>query len=197
MPTLDAIADWPVNSAAAAVVVPSGVVADYGDIRKRFALASVTKPLVARAAQIAIEEGVVELDTEAGPPGWVSARPLAGQRGHRGGSRRGGADRVRVGQAVPAQAVLGPPGQEPAAEGVARAHRVHHRGGRDRHRQAVILSEDPHGGGPVGDEQATRAGPERLAAASSSLAPGRRNTRSSVDTLTMSARAARRWTRAR
>jgi CubicO group peptidase (beta-lactamase class C family) len=69
MSALDAIADWPVTSAAAAVVGPSGVMAEYGDMRHRFALASVTKPLVARAAQIAIEEGVVELDTEAGPPG--------------------------------------------------------------------------------------------------------------------------------
>jgi CubicO group peptidase (beta-lactamase class C family) len=82
MPTLDAIADWPVNSAAAAVVVPSGVVADYGDIRKRFALASVTKPLVARAAQIAIEEGVVELDTEAGPPGSTVRHLLAHATGY-------------------------------------------------------------------------------------------------------------------
>src|SRR5689334_8572907 len=42
---LDAIADWPVDSAAAAVVAPSGVVAEYGDAKQRFALASVTKPL--------------------------------------------------------------------------------------------------------------------------------------------------------
>lgn len=68
MPTLDAIAAWPVDSAAAAVITPSGVIAEFGDTGQRFALASVTKPLVARAAQIAIEEGVVELDTEAGPP---------------------------------------------------------------------------------------------------------------------------------
>src|SRR3954452_8391485 len=75
MPALDAIADWPVGSAAAAVVGPSGVVAEYGETTRRFALASVTKPLVARAAQIAIEEGVVELDTEAGPAG-STVRPL-------------------------------------------------------------------------------------------------------------------------
>jgi CubicO group peptidase (beta-lactamase class C family) len=68
MSALDGMADWPVNCAAAAVVGPSGVLAQHGDTRQRFALASVTKPLAARAAQIAIEEGVVELDTEAGPP---------------------------------------------------------------------------------------------------------------------------------
>jgi CubicO group peptidase (beta-lactamase class C family) len=82
MSALDAIADWPVDSAAAAVVAPSGVVAEHGDPRQRFALASVTKPLVARAAQIAIEEGVVELDTEAGPPGSTVRHLLAHAAGY-------------------------------------------------------------------------------------------------------------------
>ena len=50
---------------------------EYGDVAHRFALASVTKPLVARAAQIAIEEGVVELDTAAGPPGSTVRHLLA------------------------------------------------------------------------------------------------------------------------
>jgi CubicO group peptidase (beta-lactamase class C family) len=40
----------------------------HGDTGQQFALASVTKLLVARAAQIAIEEGAVDLDTAAGPP---------------------------------------------------------------------------------------------------------------------------------
>src|SRR4029077_4608025 len=82
MSALDAIAGWPVKSAAAAVVVPSGVVAEYGDTSKRFALASVTKPLAARAAQIAIEEGVVELDTAAGPPGSTVRHLLAHAAGY-------------------------------------------------------------------------------------------------------------------
>ena len=82
VPALDAIADWPVKSAAAAVVAPSGVLAEYGATRQRFALASVTKPLAARAAQIAIEEGVVELDTEAGPPGSTVRHLLAHAAGY-------------------------------------------------------------------------------------------------------------------
>lgn len=82
MSALDAIADWPVDSAAAAVVTPSGVIAQYGDATQRFALASVTKPLVARAAQIAIEEGVVELDTDAGPPGSTVRHLLAHATGY-------------------------------------------------------------------------------------------------------------------
>ena len=83
VPALDAIADWPVKSAAAAVIAPSGVLAQYGDTSQRFALASVTKPLAARAAQIAIEEGVVELDTEAGPPGQRSGTCSRTPRGTR------------------------------------------------------------------------------------------------------------------
>lgn len=68
MGALDVLDDWPVPAAAAAVIGPEGVRATHGDTSRVFTLASVTKPLVARAAQIAIEEGVVDLDTEAGPP---------------------------------------------------------------------------------------------------------------------------------
>lgn len=74
---LDVIDTWPVDSVAAAVVGPSGVLASRGDTSKPFALASVTKPLVARAAQIAVEEGAVELDTPAGPPGATIRHLLA------------------------------------------------------------------------------------------------------------------------
>jgi CubicO group peptidase (beta-lactamase class C family) len=82
MSALEAVADWPVTIAAAAVVGPSGLIAEYGDTRHRFALASVTKPLSARAAQIAIEEGVVELDTDAGPPGSTVRHLLAHASGY-------------------------------------------------------------------------------------------------------------------
>ena len=77
MPALDAIADWPVSAAAAAVVGPSGVLAEFGDQTQEFALASVTKPLVARAAHIAVEEGAIEWDTHAGPPGSTVRHLLA------------------------------------------------------------------------------------------------------------------------
>ena len=74
---LDAIADWPVTAAAAAVVGPSGVLASHGDTGRVFELASVTKPLVARSVQVAVEEGVVELDAAAGPPGSTIRHLLA------------------------------------------------------------------------------------------------------------------------
>jgi CubicO group peptidase (beta-lactamase class C family) len=79
---LDVIADWPVSNVAAAVVNPSGVVAEHGDLAHRFALASVTKPLAARAVQIAIEEGVVDLDTPAGPPDSTIRHLLAHASGY-------------------------------------------------------------------------------------------------------------------
>jgi CubicO group peptidase (beta-lactamase class C family) len=74
---LSAIDAWPVGNAAAAVIGPSGVLASYGDTARPFYLASVTKPLVARAVQVAVEEGAVELDTPAGPPGATVRHLLA------------------------------------------------------------------------------------------------------------------------
>jgi CubicO group peptidase (beta-lactamase class C family) len=77
MAVLDALDDWPVPGAAAAVIGPAGVLATHGDTKQEFVLASVTKPLVARAVQIAVEEGVVELDAAAGPPGATVRHLLA------------------------------------------------------------------------------------------------------------------------
>src|ERR1700677_1429930 len=68
MAALDAIDDWPVPAAAAAVIGTSGVLASHGDTARTFALASLTKPLVARAAQIAVGEGAADLAPRAGPP---------------------------------------------------------------------------------------------------------------------------------
>ncbi|CAN5879190.1 serine hydrolase domain-containing protein [soil metagenome] len=77
MSALDLLDDWPVPTAAAVVVGTSGVLATYGDVDRPFRLASVTKPLVARAVQVAVEEGAVELDTPAGPPGATVRHLLA------------------------------------------------------------------------------------------------------------------------
>lgn len=82
MSALDVLNDWPVPTVAAAVVGPAGVVASHGDTRRRFALASVTKPLAARAAQVAIEEGAVDFDTPAGPPGATVRHLLAHAAGY-------------------------------------------------------------------------------------------------------------------
>lgn len=77
MAPLDVLADWPVGAAAAAVVGPGGVLAGHGDPGREFELASVTKPLAARAVHVALEEGAVDLDAPAGPPGSTVRHLLA------------------------------------------------------------------------------------------------------------------------
>lgn len=85
---LAALDDWPVGHAAAAVIGPQGVLATHGDTARPFYLASVTKPLVARAVQVAVEEGAVELDTPAGPPGSTVRHLLAHASGLSADSER-------------------------------------------------------------------------------------------------------------
>ncbi|MDF3049162.1 MAG: beta-lactamase [Pseudonocardia sp.] len=64
------VLDWPVPHAAAAVVAADGtVLAVAGEQEREFRLASVTKPLVAYAVLIAVEEGAVSWDDPAGPDG--------------------------------------------------------------------------------------------------------------------------------
>jgi CubicO group peptidase (beta-lactamase class C family) len=66
---LAAIEHWPVGAAAAAVVGPDRVIDRRGPTNTLFGIASVTKPLVAHAALVALEEGSVSLTDAAGPPG--------------------------------------------------------------------------------------------------------------------------------
>jgi CubicO group peptidase (beta-lactamase class C family) len=71
------IDDWPVAFAAAGAVDPEGRVATHGDAHRLVRLASVSKPVVALAVLIAAEEGVVDLDAPAGPPGSTVRHLLA------------------------------------------------------------------------------------------------------------------------
>jgi CubicO group peptidase (beta-lactamase class C family) len=76
--SLRAIENWPVATAAAAVVRADGAVAgSYGPVDHRFPLASVTKPRAAYAALVAVEEGAIELDEPAGPAGSTVRHLLA------------------------------------------------------------------------------------------------------------------------
>lgn len=68
---------WPVEHVAAAVVDHSGIVHATGDLERPFALASVTKPLVATAVLVAVEEGSLDLDRPAGPDGSTVRHLLA------------------------------------------------------------------------------------------------------------------------
>jgi CubicO group peptidase (beta-lactamase class C family) len=62
---------------AGIVVTHAGVVSEYGETERVFALASVTKLLFAYAVLVAIEEGTVALDEPSGPPGATVAHLLA------------------------------------------------------------------------------------------------------------------------
>ncbi|MEW2045875.1 serine hydrolase domain-containing protein [Streptomyces sp. NPDC005476] len=76
--SLALIENWPVPSASAGVVRADGtVLGTHGPVGRRFPLASVTKPLAAYAALVAYEEGAIELDEPAGPPGATVRHLLA------------------------------------------------------------------------------------------------------------------------
>jgi len=69
--------DWPVEFAAAGVVDPDGGVMTKGDAERPVRLASLSKPVAALAALVAAEEGVIDLDEQAGPPGSTVRHLLA------------------------------------------------------------------------------------------------------------------------
>jgi CubicO group peptidase (beta-lactamase class C family) len=68
---------WPVPFAAAGVLTREGRVETYGDASRVVRLASVSKPVAALAVLVAAEEGVVDLDEPAGPPGSTLRHLLA------------------------------------------------------------------------------------------------------------------------
>ncbi len=72
---LELVADWPVDNVAAAVVGAAS--ATVGPADRVFELASVTKLLVAYGVLVAVEEGAIELDQPAGPPGATVRHLLA------------------------------------------------------------------------------------------------------------------------
>jgi CubicO group peptidase (beta-lactamase class C family) len=74
---LEAIDGWGAGAAAAGVVRAGEVVATHGPRERVFAWASVTKLLTGLAALVAVEEGVVDLDEPAGPPGSTLRHLLA------------------------------------------------------------------------------------------------------------------------
>jgi CubicO group peptidase (beta-lactamase class C family) len=70
MDSVRMIEDWPVEAAAVTVVGADGtVLGTHGRQDQVFELASVTKLLTAYATLIAVEEGAIEWDQPAGPPG--------------------------------------------------------------------------------------------------------------------------------
>ncbi|HEY2766370.1 MAG TPA: serine hydrolase domain-containing protein [Pseudonocardiaceae bacterium] len=70
MDSLRSVQQWPVDTVAAAVVDATGaVVGSHGPQDRLFRLASVTKLLTAYAVLLAVEEGAVDWEQPAGPPG--------------------------------------------------------------------------------------------------------------------------------
>jgi CubicO group peptidase (beta-lactamase class C family) len=68
---------WPVPLAGAGVLTRDGRVNTHGDSSASVRLASVSKPVAALATLVAAEEGVVDLDEPAGPPGSTVRHLLA------------------------------------------------------------------------------------------------------------------------
>lgn len=73
---------WPCTTAAAALVSNAGTVAAHGPQEQSFEWASVTKLATALASLVAVEEGVVDLDRPAGPPGATLRHLLAHAAGY-------------------------------------------------------------------------------------------------------------------
>lgn len=82
MRALELIDTWPVDHVAAAVVRPTGVAAARGDTARSFRIASVAKLLTSYAVLVAVEEGTVDLDAPAGPPGATLAHLLSHAAGY-------------------------------------------------------------------------------------------------------------------
>ena len=77
MDALHQIDGWDVPFAAAGVTRADATVATRGDTRRAVSLASVSKPVTALATLVAAEEGVIDLDGPAGPPGSTVRHLLA------------------------------------------------------------------------------------------------------------------------
>jgi CubicO group peptidase (beta-lactamase class C family) len=97
MSALHLTAGWSAGNVSAGVMSNGSVVSTIGDTSHRFALASVTKPLVAWAVLVATEEGLIGLDDEVGQPGCTLRHLLshAGGFPFEGRSPIGPAERFR------------------------------------------------------------------------------------------------------
>jgi len=71
------VEEWPVGAAAVGITDATAEAGTTGDRAATFPWASVTKLLTALAALVAAEEGVVDLDEPAGPPGSTVRHLLA------------------------------------------------------------------------------------------------------------------------
>ena len=77
MDALRQVEDWPAETVAVAVLRGGEEVAARGPRERVFRWASVTKPVTALATLVAAEEGILDLDAAAGPPGSTVRHLLA------------------------------------------------------------------------------------------------------------------------
>jgi CubicO group peptidase (beta-lactamase class C family) len=83
---LRAVEGWPAEHVSVGIASAQGAIAAHGDTARFYRWASVTKPVTALACLVAAEEGAIDLDGPAGPPGstfrhllaHASGLPLAG-----------------------------------------------------------------------------------------------------------------------
>jgi CubicO group peptidase (beta-lactamase class C family) len=74
---LRTVEGWPAEHVAVGLASPRGSTAVHGDAKREFRWASVTKPVTALACLVAAEEGAIDLDEPAGPPGSTFRHLLA------------------------------------------------------------------------------------------------------------------------
>lgn len=74
---LATVETWGADHSAAALVGPDSVIDSHGDRDKPFSWASITKLATALAVLTAVEEGLLDLDEPAGPPGATVRHLLA------------------------------------------------------------------------------------------------------------------------
>jgi CubicO group peptidase (beta-lactamase class C family) len=74
---LRAVEGWPAEHVSVGVASAGATVAVHGDTARAYRWASVTKPVTALACLVAAEEGAIDLDEPAGPPGSTFRHLLA------------------------------------------------------------------------------------------------------------------------
>ncbi len=77
MDALRTVEGWPAEHVAVGLVSAQGPVAVHGVTGREFRWASVTKPVTALACLVAAEEGAIDLEVAAGPPGSTFRHLLA------------------------------------------------------------------------------------------------------------------------
>ena len=77
MDSLQIVDSWPAENVSVAALSAQAELGRRGDSGRFYRWASVTKPVVALAALVAAEEGTIDLDEPAGPPGSTMRHLLA------------------------------------------------------------------------------------------------------------------------